>query len=75
LPPEYHGNRNVIRNLFAHHGSLRMTAIGLAAFLIGLFGVWLDIDRNGVTGAEWAGLMLSMATLGAVLMGVEYLRS
>jgi hypothetical protein len=52
-----------------------MTAIGLAAFLIGLFGVWLDIDRNGVTGAEWAGLMLSMATLGAVLMGVEYLRS
>jgi hypothetical protein len=49
--------------------------IGLAAFVVGLSCTFLDIDRNGVTYAQWAGLMLTVATLGAVLMGVEYLRS
>jgi high-affinity Fe2+/Pb2+ permease len=52
-----------------------MTAIGAVAFCIGMSCAWLDIASNGATNAQWAGLMLSLATLGAVLMGVEYLRT
>ena len=52
-----------------------MTAIGAVAFCIGMGCTWLDIASNGATQAEWAGLMLSLATLGAVLMGVEWVRS
>lgn len=50
-------------------------AIGLSAFVVGMSAAWLDIGSNGATQAQWAGLMLSLATLGAVLLGVEYLRS
>lgn len=49
-------------------------AIGSAAFFIGMGCTWLDIESNGATHAEWAGLMLTVATLGAILMGVEYIR-
>jgi hypothetical protein len=55
--------------------SMKIMVLGAVCFFVGMACTWLDIDRNGVTGAEWAGVMLSMATLGAVLMGVEYLRS
>ncbi len=52
-----------------------LTSIGSVMLAVGLFCCWLDISSNGAKEAEWAGLTLSMAIVGAVLIGAEYYRS
>lgn len=52
-----------------------MSAFGSICLAVGMFCCWLDIASNGATQAEWAGLMLSLATIGAIMIGVDYLRT
>jgi len=47
-----------------------LTAIGSVALIVGSFCCWLDMANNET--ADWAGLMLSLAILGAVLIGADY---
>ncbi len=49
-----------------------LTVIGSVAVIVGLFFAWGDMSSNGTQNAEWAGLMLSLAAIGVVLIGADY---
>jgi hypothetical protein len=51
------------------------TALGSVFLFVGLCCAWLDTASNGATQATWAGLMLTLATLGAIMIGVDYVGS